>query len=78
MQLWPIPASTRRRFLEDAAASGGPEGPGLQGVGLVIALGDASITEQQAAVGGLAKLSLNRCWTERLRRREEIIAGRNV
>jgi hypothetical protein len=51
VQFWSVPASTRRRFLEDTAASGGSKCPGLQGVGLLIALGYASITKQQAAAG---------------------------
>src|ERR1700722_18991493 len=51
VQFWSVPASTRRRFLEDTAASGGSKCLGLQGVGLLIALGYASITKQQAAAG---------------------------
>src|SRR6202035_3365362 len=51
VQFWSVPASTRRRFLEDTAASGGSKCPGLQGVGLLIAFGYASITKQQAAAG---------------------------
>ena len=46
VQFWSVPASTRRRFLEDTAASGGLSRPGLQGVGLLIAFGYASITKQ--------------------------------
>ena len=60
----PLPGVTRRfvrnrtlrdlshHAYEDASAAGLPEGTGLQG-GLVIALGDAGVTEHQAVAGGL-------------------------
>ena len=53
VQLGPVPTAAGRGLLEQASAARGLQRFGLQGVGLLVALGYARIAEQQTAGGGL-------------------------